>query len=164
MTDAGLDVIYAGDFLKPEFILGRNIDIEAQIKRAVSQGASPEIVGEMKGLTGLIAEIDTGRPGPVTAIRFDIDCVDTTETEEGTHLPMMLGFNSVNANCMHACAHDGHTAVGIALAEQLFIELMSIEIHLPFAVKTQKRLQPERSSTLRQAIHTESTNITTSHF
>ena len=132
MTDAGLDVIYACDFLKPEYILGRNIDIEAQIKRAVSQGASLEIIEKMKGLTGLIAEIDTGRPGPVTAIRFDIDCVDTTETEEGTHLPMMLGFNSVNANCMHACAHDGHTAVGIALAEQLFLQRSSLKGKLRF--------------------------------
>lgn len=127
LTDAGLGVVYAGDFVRPEHILGCNVDIEAQIKRAVSQGASPKIIEKMKGLTGLIAEIDTGRPGPITAIRFDIDCVDTTETEKGTHLPMMLGFNSVNANSMHACAHDGHTAVGMALAELLFQQKTSLK-------------------------------------
>jgi len=132
LTDAGLDIIYAGNFVKPEYVLGRNADIEAQIKRAVGQGASPEIVEKMKGLTGLIAEIDTGRPGPVIAIRFDIDCVDTTETEEGSHLPMMFGFNSVNANSMHACAHDGHAAVGMALAELLFSERALLKGKLRF--------------------------------
>lgn len=132
LTNAGLDVIYAGDFVKPEYILGRNVDIEAQIKRAVNQGAAPEIVQKMNGLTGLIAEIDTGRPGPVTAIRFDIDCVDTTETEECSHLPLMLNYNSVNANCMHACAHDGHAAVGMALAELLFSERTSLKGKLHF--------------------------------
>ena len=75
LTDVGMNIRFAGEFVEMEHVLGRNADIEAQIGRAVSQGASPEIIEKMKGLTGLTAEIDTGRPGPVTAIRFDIDCV-----------------------------------------------------------------------------------------
>ncbi|MFA7220050.1 MAG: amidohydrolase [Synergistaceae bacterium] len=122
LTDVGMNIRFAGEFVEMEHVLGRNADIEAQIGRAVSQGASPEIIEKMKGLTGLTAEIDTGRPGPVTAIRFDIDCVETTETEELSHLPRLLGFNSVNPNSMHACAHDGHAAVGMTLAEKLFSE------------------------------------------
>lgn len=126
LINAGMDVRFAGDFVEMGYVLGRNADIETQIRRAVSQGASPEIIEKMKGLTGLTAEIDTGRPGPVTAIRFDIDCVDTTETEDASHLPRQLGFNSVNPNCMHACAHDGHAAVGMTLAEELFSERSSL--------------------------------------
>lgn len=122
LINAGMDIRFAGDFVKKEHLLGRNIDIEAQVKRAVNQGASPEIIEKMKGLTGLTVEIDTGNPGSVTAIRFDLDCVDTTETEDSSHLPLLLGFNSVNEKSMHACGHDGHTAVGMTLAEQLFSE------------------------------------------
>ena len=71
----------------------------------------------MRGLTGLVAEVDTGCPGPLTALRFDIDSVDTTETEDPEHLPVICGFRSVNNGSMHACAHDGHAAVGMTLAE-----------------------------------------------
>ena len=127
MTDVGMDIRFAGDFVQIEHVLGRNADIEAQVTRAVIQGASPEMIEKMKGLTGLTAEIDTGRPGPVTAIRFDIDCVDTTETGGSSHLPRQLGFNSVNPNCMHACAHDGHTSIGMTLAEKLFSEKSSLK-------------------------------------
>ncbi len=66
MTDVGMDIRFAGDFVQIEHVLGRNADIEAQVTRAVIQGASPEMIEKMKGLTGLTAEIDTGRPGPVT--------------------------------------------------------------------------------------------------
>lgn len=132
LINAGMDVRFAGDFVEMEYVLGRNADIETQVTRAVSQGASPETIEKMKGLTGLTAEIDTGRSGPVTAIRFDIDCVDTTETEDPSHLPRLLGFNSVNPNSMHACAHDGHAAVGMTLAEQIFSESSLLKGKLRF--------------------------------
>lgn len=132
LINAGMDIRFAGEFVEREHVLGRNADIEAQISRAVSQGASPEIIEKMKGLTGLTAEIDTGRPGPVTAIRFDIDCVDTTETEDASHLPRLLGFNSVNPNSMHSCGHDGHAAVGMTLAEQIFSESSLLKGKLRF--------------------------------
>ena len=41
----------------------------------------------MQGYTGCIAEFDTGRAGPVTALRFDIDCVGVEETDKEEHLP-----------------------------------------------------------------------------
>lgn len=132
LINAGMDIRFAVDFVEMEHVLGRNTDIKAQIRRAVSQGASPEIIEKMRGLTGLVAEIETGRPGPITAIRFDIDCVDTTETEDPSHLPLLLGFNSVNANSMHACGHDGHTAVGMTLAEQFFSERSLLKGKLRF--------------------------------
>ena len=127
LAAAGMEIRLAGDFVDPGYVMGRAADTEAQIERAIRQGASVEITEKMKGLTGLLAEIDTGTPGPLTAIRFDIDSVDTTETEDPKHFPVICGFRSVNNGSMHACAHDGHTAVGMTLAELLFAEKGSLK-------------------------------------
>ena len=53
---------------------------------------------------GFIAEIDTGRPGKITAFRADMDALPVTE-ETG------LIFSSVHEGRMHACGHDAHTAM-----------------------------------------------------
>lgn len=117
LVRAGIDIAFAGDFIAKEHVMGRTADVQAHIKRSLKQGASHDFIDKMKGYTGLIAEIETGKPGPVTVLRFDIDSVDTTETEDCTHLPVVEGFSSVNPNSMHACAHDGHAAIGMTLAE-----------------------------------------------
>jgi len=54
--------------------------------------------------TGLWAELDSGREGPVIAIRTDIDALPVNEE---TDLP----FKSRRPGYMHACGHDVHTAV-----------------------------------------------------
>ena len=117
LVRAGIDIAFAGDFIAKEHVMGRTADVQAHIKRSLKQGASHDFIDKMKGYTGLIAEIETGKPGPVTVLRFDIDSVDTTETEDCTHVPVVEGFSSVNPNSMHACAHDGHAAIGMTLAE-----------------------------------------------
>ncbi|MDY3868456.1 MAG: amidohydrolase [Pyramidobacter sp.] len=117
MSALGYAVKVGAEYIVPETVMGRTIDVEAEEKRALSQGASPEWVKRAGGYTGLVAELDTGRPGPVVALRFDIDGVDTDEADDAEHLPAREGFRSVNRGCMHACGHDGHTALGLALAE-----------------------------------------------
>ncbi len=119
LIDLGIGFIFSSDFLKSEHVMGRDADIPSEIARALSQGASSELIERMEGYTGLVAEIETGRPGPITALRFDIDCVDITEDSGAEHFPYKSGFASLNSNRMHACGHDGHTAVGLALAEML---------------------------------------------
>jgi len=61
------------------------------------------------GLTGLIRGKKKGR---TLAFRFDMDALEMDE-ETG------LDFASKNEGVMHACGHDGHTAVGLALAKIL---------------------------------------------
>lgn len=117
MDALGYSVKMAGEFIVPETVMGRTIDPQKEMERAVTQGANPEWVEKTGGYTGLSAELDTGRPGPVTALRFDIDCVDTDEASEESHIPAKIGFRSVNPGWMHACGHDGHTAIGLAVAE-----------------------------------------------
>ena len=59
------------------------------------------------------------RPGPTLAFRFDIDAVEVEESQDELHPPSQEGWHSRNAGWMHACAHDGHTAIGLVLAERI---------------------------------------------
>jgi len=76
------------------------------------------------GGTGVIADIQGGRPGITLAIRGDMDALPI---EERTGLP----FASQNNGVMHACGHDVHTSTLLGVAAIL------------------KRLAPEMSGTVR---------------
>lgn len=114
----GYEVSVGKDVIDELSVMGRPADLERQIKRALDQGADPLWIEKMEGYTGAMAVLDTGRPGPVMAFRFDIDCVETTEADDQGHLPAREGFRSVNPGCMHSCAHDGHAAMGLILARR----------------------------------------------
>lgn len=124
LKELGYEVHFGGEFIKPQDVMGRDIDPQAERQRAIGQGALPAMVAAIGEYTGLYTELDSGRSGPITALRFDIDCVDTTEAADAAHLPAREGFASVNPGRMHSCAHDGHTAIGLALAELLKKEHM----------------------------------------
>lgn len=62
--------------------------------------------------TGVTAIVRGGRPGPNLCWRADIDGLPL---EEQTGLP----FASQNSGAMHACGHDGHVAIALAMAELL---------------------------------------------
>ncbi len=59
--------------------------------------------------TGIVAIIDSGRPGPVLGIRADIDALPVTEENDVSYRSQHLGI-------MHACGHDGHTAIALGVA------------------------------------------------
>ena len=95
-------------------------ELSAHMERAVKQGADPELVKAMEGgLTGLVADLDSGRPGPLIALRFDIDANDINETTAATHRPCQENFASLNRGAAHACGHDGHVAMGLGVATLL---------------------------------------------
>ena len=103
--------------INPKAVMGRSPKkVEAAIERAREAGVSEELLARMEGYTGAVAVLETGRPGPVTAWRCDIDCVLVTESCDASHLPSREGFASEYPGWMHACGHDGHAAVGLALA------------------------------------------------
>ncbi len=92
--------------------------LRAHMERAIAQGADPELVAKMEGgMTGFWADMDFGGEGPFLAVRFDMDCNDVSECADADHRPNVEGFASVNKGAMHACGHDGHMAIGLALAE-----------------------------------------------
>ncbi|MGX7107608.1 amidohydrolase [Hutsoniella sourekii] len=71
------------------------------------------------GYTGAVAKLATGRPGPRIGFRFDIDGLPVQETKDPQHRPNQEGFASQRPGYMHACGHDSHIAVGLALAAWL---------------------------------------------
>lgn len=103
--------------VKPEAVMGRSRElVEKAMERAREHGVSQAFLDEIEGYTGVVAEFDTGRPGPFTGFRFDMDCVLVDESREACHQPAAEGFASEIPGAMHACGHDAHTATGIALA------------------------------------------------
>ena len=113
----GWRVRFADEFIEPERVMGREVDAAAEKRRALEQGAPAEALSHIGEYTGLCAELGEG--APLTVLRFDIDCVETAESDGPSHRPAALGFASVNAGLSHSCGHDGHAAVGLALAEML---------------------------------------------
>ena len=71
------------------------------------------------GYTAVVADWDSGKPGPTTALRVDMDALPIHESDAAEHRPQALGFRSENPGSMHACGHDGHTAIGLAVATLL---------------------------------------------
>jgi len=62
--------------------------------------------------TGVVALLEGDRPGPVILLRFDMDALPILE-ETGAE------YASQNPGVMHACGHDGHTAIGLTVARLL---------------------------------------------
>lgn len=114
----GIRVLMGKQVVNPEYVMGYPSAevIEKAMARAVAQGAKEEYVKRTEGYTGACALIETGRPGPVTGMRFDIDSNDVCENKTTEHRPTQEGFASVNDNAMHACGHDGHAATGLVTA------------------------------------------------
>lgn len=120
LREMGLEVKAGPEIICRETILGRSADgVAKAIETAREQGISPALLDEMDGLTGCMALLDSGRPGPVFGFRFDIDCVYVQESAEACHLPNREGFHSRRPGLMHACGHDGHAAIGLGLAAWL---------------------------------------------
>ncbi len=64
------------------------------------------------GKTGVVALLEGSKPGPTLLIRVDMDALPIVE-ETGAE------YASQNSGVMHACGHDGHTAIGLTVAKIL---------------------------------------------
>ncbi|RMG95262.1 MAG: amidohydrolase [Chloroflexi bacterium] len=62
------------------------------------------------GQTGVVGLLEGTKPGPTVLLRFDMDALPIQEESN-------LDYASRNPGVMHACGHDGHTAMGLALAK-----------------------------------------------
>lgn len=83
----------------------RTAGVAAQ--RLREMGLSPR---EGVGRTGVVADSGTG--GPRVMLRADMDALPLSETSEQPYRSRTPGH-------MHACGHDGHVAMGLAVARRL---------------------------------------------
>jgi amidohydrolase len=79
------------------------------------------------GRTGVVGTIEGGRPGPVLAIRADMDALPIQERTG-------LAFASASPGLMHACGHDIHTStlLGVAAVLQAMAPRLSGTVRLLF--------------------------------
>ncbi len=89
-------------------------------------------VREGVAVTGIVATLKGGKPGPVVALRADMDALPV---KEQVNLPFASKARAVwdgkEVDVMHACGHDGHVAILMGVAEVL----ASMKEQLPGSVK-----------------------------
>jgi len=70
--------------------------------------------------TGVVGVLKGGRPGPVVALRADMDALPVTEEVDVPFRSMVrTEWNGMHCGVMHACGHDAHTAMLMGVAEAL---------------------------------------------
>lgn len=120
LENMGHQVLTGQQIINPEFVRGRNASTVEKFREAARyKGVSEQLLQRIGEYTGCAVIFDTEKPGPVVALRFEIDCVNVTETVNPTHCPNQEYFASTNPGYMHACGHDGHMAAGLGVAQWL---------------------------------------------
>ncbi|HSL44727.1 MAG TPA: amidohydrolase [Anaerolineales bacterium] len=64
------------------------------------------------GKTGIVGLLEGAKPGPTLLLRFDMDALPIEEQTGAEYASQTPGV-------MHACGHDGHTAIGLTVARIL---------------------------------------------
>jgi amidohydrolase len=82
--------------------------------------------------TGVVAVLRGGRPGPVVALRADMDALPVTEQVDVPFASRVTStYNDQQVGVMHACGHDAHTAILMGTASVL----AALREQLPGTVK-----------------------------
>jgi aminobenzoyl-glutamate utilization protein A len=121
LLELGYEVVAGQEVVKDEDRMGLPPPeiLDQRWRRALEQGGDQEFLEAVQGgFTGVVGVL-CGGEGPTVGLRFDMDALDLAESQSPDHRPVREGFASINPEAMHACGHDGHTAVGLGVAEVL---------------------------------------------
>ena len=70
--------------------------------------------------TGVVGILKGDKPGPVIALRADMDALPVEEVNDLPYASKVKTmYNGKETSVMHACGHDGHTAILMGVAEIL---------------------------------------------
>ena len=79
-----------------------------------------DAVQEQVAHTGVVGVLKGALPGPVVALRADMDALPVTEeVDVAFKSTVRTRWNNLDCGVMHACGHDAHTAMLMGVAEVL---------------------------------------------
>jgi amidohydrolase len=98
--------------------------------------------------TGVVGILRGGKPGPVIALRADMDALPVTERNG---LPFASKekaiYNSRETGVMHACGHDAHMAILMSVAEILAKNKNELKGTVKFLFQPAEEGAPEEEGT-----------------
>jgi amidohydrolase len=127
-ADPSLDAAIAA--IEPKVVAWRR-DIHQHPELGNREFRTSALVAEhLKGLgfdvktgvahTGVVGTLVGGKPGPVIALRADMDALPVTERVDLPYASKVRGtYNGQEVGVMHACGHDAHVAILMGVAEVL---------------------------------------------
>lgn len=77
------------------------------------------------GKTGVVAILEGQAAGPTVLVRCDMDALPILEANQ-------TDYASQTTNKMHACGHDGHTTIGLAVAKMLHEQRQNLKGRIKF--------------------------------
>jgi len=113
------------------------------------------IVSKLQGLgleikapfakTGVVAILKGGKPGPVIALRADIDALPVVERVNIPFASKLTSeYGGQKVGVMHACGHDTHTAILLGTANALAKVKKTFLVRLYFYFNQQKKVHQVR--------------------
>lgn len=88
-------------------------DTAAAVREGLASAGADEIISGLGVMgTGICAVYRGSAPGPVVALRCELDALAIEEVNE-------LGHRSIKPGVSHMCGHDGHMATMMAVARSL---------------------------------------------
>ncbi|MBY0492419.1 MAG: amidohydrolase [Gemmatimonadaceae bacterium] len=119
---------------------------EVETSRFIAEtlSAIPGLIVTRPTATSVLAVLATGRPGPTVAVRADIDALPILEEND-------VSYRSTRDGAMHACGHDGHTAIVLGLATLLARHRDALQGEVRFIFQHAEELAPGGAEELVQA-------------
>src|SRR5215510_5891861 len=107
----------------------------AETGRVWLQNLGLEVQPGIAGTYGLVATLDSGRPGPTLLIRADMDALPITEETNAVYASQTTGV-------MHACGHDAHVACVLGAARLLVEQQEGLRGRLKFLLQPAEEKPP----------------------
>ena len=105
------------EFATADYIAGRLRSLGYQVQTGVAR-------------TGVVGVLTGGRPGPVVALRSELDALPVTEEVDLPFKSLVrTEYAGQQTGVMHACGHDAHMAILLGAAEvfaKLEAELLTV--------------------------------------
>jgi len=107
----------------------------AEAGRSWFQSLGLPVQHSIAGTTGLVATLDSARPGPTLLIRADMDALPIAEETGAEYASQVPGV-------MHACGHDAHVACVLGAAKLLVGQQASWHGRLQFLLQPAEEKPP----------------------